>query len=157
MSKFRINLLLQISKALINSKFQFLFEKNFSSEFGPPGPASPVLARSAPQAIARALGPSRPTWPWRNCQKPSLLRVCAARRRRLLPLSPPAGPHLSDSPPSPRRLTLVRNSSRFTAIDRPVPPGLHHCDANQSPLLPRLDSPSSIPVNTLPDLQWRWS
>jgi hypothetical protein len=54
MSKFRINLLLQISKALINSKFQFLFEKNFSSEFGPPGPASPVLAHSTPQAIARA-------------------------------------------------------------------------------------------------------
>jgi hypothetical protein len=29
-----------------------LFEKNFSSEFGPPGTASPVLARSAPQAAA---------------------------------------------------------------------------------------------------------
>jgi hypothetical protein len=53
MSKFLQNLLLQISKALVNSKIQFLFEKNFSSEFGPPGPASPVLARSAPQATAR--------------------------------------------------------------------------------------------------------
>jgi hypothetical protein len=52
MSKFL--LLLQISKALVNSKIQFLFEKNFSSEFGPPGPASPVLARSAPQAATRA-------------------------------------------------------------------------------------------------------
>jgi hypothetical protein len=50
MSKFLLNLLLQISKAMVNSKIQFLFEKNFSSEFGPPGPASPVLARSAPQA-----------------------------------------------------------------------------------------------------------
>jgi hypothetical protein len=54
MSKFLLNLLLQISKALVNSKIQFLFEKNFSSEFSPPGPASPVLARSAPQATARA-------------------------------------------------------------------------------------------------------
>jgi hypothetical protein len=53
MSKFLLNLLLQISKALVNSKIQFLFEKNFSSEFGPPGPASSVLARSAPQATAR--------------------------------------------------------------------------------------------------------
>jgi hypothetical protein len=53
MSKFLLNLLLQIFKALVNSKIQFLFEKNFSSEFGPPGPASPVLARSAPQAAAR--------------------------------------------------------------------------------------------------------
>jgi hypothetical protein len=35
-------------------KNPILFEKNFSSEFGPPGPASPVLARSAPQAAARA-------------------------------------------------------------------------------------------------------
>jgi hypothetical protein len=51
MSKFLLNLLLQISKALINSKIQFLFEKNFSSEFGPPGPALPVLTRSAPQAV----------------------------------------------------------------------------------------------------------
>jgi hypothetical protein len=47
MSKFLLNHLLQISKALVNSKIQFLFEKNFSSEFGPPGTASPVLARSA--------------------------------------------------------------------------------------------------------------
>jgi hypothetical protein len=54
MSKFLLNLLLQISKALVNSKIQLLFEKNFSSEFGPPGPASPVLARSAPQAATRA-------------------------------------------------------------------------------------------------------
>jgi hypothetical protein len=52
MSKFLLNLL-QISKAFVYSKIQFLFEKNFSSEFGPPGPASPVLARSAPQAVAR--------------------------------------------------------------------------------------------------------
>jgi hypothetical protein len=54
MSKFLLNLLLQIFKALVNSKIQFLFEKIFSSEFGPLGPASPVLARSAPQAAARA-------------------------------------------------------------------------------------------------------
>jgi hypothetical protein len=53
MSKFLLNLLLQISKALVNSKIQFLFKKNFSSEFRPPGPASPVLARSAPQATTR--------------------------------------------------------------------------------------------------------
>jgi hypothetical protein len=73
MSKFLLNPLLQISKALVNSKIQFLFEKNFSSEFGPPGPASPVLARSAPQATAHALVPSRLARPWRICQKPPLL------------------------------------------------------------------------------------
>jgi hypothetical protein len=51
MIKFLLNLLLQISKAFVYSKIQFLFKKNFSSEFGP---ASPVLARSAPQAAAHA-------------------------------------------------------------------------------------------------------
>jgi hypothetical protein len=54
MSKFLPNHLLQISKALVNSKIQFLFEKNFSSEFSPPGLASPMLARSALPAAARA-------------------------------------------------------------------------------------------------------
>jgi hypothetical protein len=53
MSKFLLNLILKIYKALVNSKIQFLFEKNFSSEFSPPGLASPVLARSAPQATVR--------------------------------------------------------------------------------------------------------
>jgi hypothetical protein len=54
MSKFLLNLLLQISKAFVNSKNPIFIQKEFSSEFGPPGPASPVLARSAPQAAARA-------------------------------------------------------------------------------------------------------
>jgi hypothetical protein len=51
MSKFLLNLLLQISKALVNSKIQFLFEKNFSSEFGPPAqprPCWPALHRKPP-------------------------------------------------------------------------------------------------------------
>jgi hypothetical protein len=34
----------------------------------------------------------------------------------------------------------LKSPPRLAAIDRPAPPGLHHCDANQSPLLPRLDS-----------------
>jgi hypothetical protein len=44
---------LQISKAFVYSKIQFLFKNNFSLEFYPLVPASPVLARSAPQAAAR--------------------------------------------------------------------------------------------------------
>jgi hypothetical protein len=47
MSKFLLNLLLQISKALVYSKIQFLFEKKLSSDFSPSGPAPPVLARFA--------------------------------------------------------------------------------------------------------------
>jgi hypothetical protein len=65
MSKFHLNVLLQISKALVNSKIQFLFEKNFSSEFSPFGPAGlPIpsaLACRPAQAIQPLPGPNRPT------------------------------------------------------------------------------------------------
>jgi hypothetical protein len=62
MSKFLLNLLMQISKALVYSKIQFLFKKEFSSDFGPSGSALPALARYAPQAAGSPLsllGPSR--------------------------------------------------------------------------------------------------
>jgi hypothetical protein len=61
MSKFLLNLLVQISKALVYSKIQFLFEKEFSSDFGPSGLASPALARYAPQAAGSPLGPLGPS------------------------------------------------------------------------------------------------
>jgi hypothetical protein len=60
MSKFLLNLLVQISKALVDSKIQFLFKKEFSSDFGPSGPAPPVLARFAPQAAGSTLSPFSP-------------------------------------------------------------------------------------------------
>jgi hypothetical protein len=55
MSKFLLNLLVQISKALVYSKIQFLFRKEFSSDFVPSGPALPVLARFARQAAVSTL------------------------------------------------------------------------------------------------------
>jgi hypothetical protein len=61
MSKFLLNLLVQISKALVNSKIQFLIQKFFffafglgnltaHSTFGPAGPTgpSPLAGRSHP-------------------------------------------------------------------------------------------------------------
>jgi hypothetical protein len=79
-------------------------------------PTRPSLARASPLRTVgrrvRALDPSHPARLWRICQKPSLLRVCAARRRRLLPLSPPRGPHLSASSSPPRRPTPVGISTR---------------------------------------------
>jgi hypothetical protein len=55
MSKFLLNLLVQISKALVYSKIQFLSQKNFSSTFGPIGPVAsrpiqPFWPRAAKQA-----------------------------------------------------------------------------------------------------------
>jgi hypothetical protein len=64
MSKFLLNLLLQIFKALVNSKIQFLIQKFFFLIFGPAdlaahpafGPASP-LASLPPQAKTAPAGP----------------------------------------------------------------------------------------------------
>jgi hypothetical protein len=61
MSKFLLNLLVQISKALVYSKIQFLFEKESSSDFGPSGLALPVLARFSPQAAGSQLSPFGPS------------------------------------------------------------------------------------------------
>jgi hypothetical protein len=61
MSKFLLNLLVQIFKALIYSKIHFLFEKQVSSDFGPSGPAPPALARYAPQAAGSPLSPLGPS------------------------------------------------------------------------------------------------
>jgi hypothetical protein len=41
-------------------KNQILFEKEFSSDFGPSGPAPPALARFAPQATGSPLSPFGP-------------------------------------------------------------------------------------------------
>jgi hypothetical protein len=67
MSKFLLNLPLQISKALVNSKIQFLIQKSFFHAFGPAnlaarsasGLASPSAAPS-PQAEIAPTGPSSP-------------------------------------------------------------------------------------------------
>jgi hypothetical protein len=61
MSKFLLNLLLQISKALVYSKIQFLFKKDFSSDFGPSSLAPPALAHFAPQAAGSPLCPFGPS------------------------------------------------------------------------------------------------
>jgi hypothetical protein len=108
-------------------------------------PTRPSLDRAGPLHTAgcraRTLGPSRLAWPWCNYQKPSLLRVCAARRQRLLPLSPPSGPHLLDSPPSPRRPTPVgdpprRRSPRTAAPRLGCPRAFTALPHHSSPLIP---------------------
>jgi hypothetical protein len=94
MSKFLLNLLMQISKCLVYSKIQFLFEKKFSSTFGPIGPVAsrpirPFLPRAArqaeptPQAVPRRF-PFLPPSPSR--QRRRLL----SRRRRAMDAAPPS-------------------------------------------------------------------
>jgi hypothetical protein len=119
MSKFLLNLLLQISKALVNSKIQFLIRKFFSLLSARPTPR-PI--RPLAQPAHRSRHPRRPksSWP----AHPPRVSVASSweirfpfwitpsRAGRLSLVSLITGPHLSDSPPSPRRLTPVGNPPR---------------------------------------------
>jgi hypothetical protein len=140
MSKFLLNLLVQISKALVNSKIQFLFEKDFFSDFGPSGPAPPTLARFALQAAGSPLSPFGP----------SSLGVFAERRissyfahsgRDAFSLSRHChvGPaRLSASSPSPRPLTRCHISSSPPATVLRLASNL---EMPSEALTPCLDSP----------------
>jgi hypothetical protein len=70
MSKFLLNLLLQISKALVNSKIQFLIQKFIFPDFRPGRPRGPLglwpsqpTGRTAPR---RPKAPGRPIQPTRR-------------------------------------------------------------------------------------------
>jgi hypothetical protein len=118
MSKFLLNLLLQISEALVNSKIQFLIQKFFSL----------LLARPTPWPVRPlALPAHRPHWPASPADPPAHrpkqswpahpacasvvssrkirfpFRIMPSRAGRLSLISLSTGPHLSDSPSSPRR------------------------------------------------------
>jgi hypothetical protein len=64
MSKFLLNLLLQISKALVNSKIQFLIQKFFFLDFGPADLAAhPAFQPSQPTGRAIPRRPKAPGLP----------------------------------------------------------------------------------------------
>jgi hypothetical protein len=93
MSKFLLNLLVQIFKALVNSKIQFLIQKNLFFAFGladlvahsAVGPAGPT-GLSSPAGRSPQAGPSRSahTRRWRNCRSTLSPLIHAFRSRRLL-------------------------------------------------------------------------
>jgi hypothetical protein len=75
MSKFLLNLPLQISKALVNSKIQFLIQKSFFLPFGPAN----LAARSAsgpasPPAAPSPAGRNHPGWPIQPARRSRLRR-----------------------------------------------------------------------------------
>jgi hypothetical protein len=142
MSKFLLNLLLQISKALVNSKIQFLIQKFLFPYFRPGRPCGPRgLWPSQPAAPAGRNRPGRPTQP--------------ARRSRLHgKYIFPFGSRLSSWPPL-RRLSVNRASAvssiphlqspelaRATTTTRPPSTAQLHASGATGPLPPHLQFPS---------------
>jgi hypothetical protein len=140
MSKFLLNLLLQISKTLVNSKIQFLIQKFFFLTFGPTdlaahsafGPASP-LALLPLQAETAPAGPP----------SPHISRIFTGIRFPFwfapseLAASPSSlcqvGPSCQLRPP-PQAARARPHRHRFSATE-PLPPRLHFPSLN-SPLKP---------------------
>jgi hypothetical protein len=100
-SKFLLNLLVQISKALVNLKIQFLFRREFLFSFGPVGLAAPL-----------AYPAFRPSWPyWPNSAQPltrplppaktSVVTVPVSRHRASTAWAAMAALPPSTSPPHP--------------------------------------------------------
>jgi hypothetical protein len=108
------NLLLQISKALVNSKIQFLIQKFFfliSARLTlrptrPLSPASPLAASSLTAESARPAHPARASVA-SSREICFLFQITPSRAGRFLPLSPPRGPRLSVLSSPPRRPTPV--------------------------------------------------
>jgi hypothetical protein len=159
MSKFLLNLLVQISKALVYSKIKFYSEKNFP-HFWPNRPSSqpahrtfgpatdhfsfPSRPAAFPPTRPRPLGrPSRPARQWRPTQLPPSSRGSASSRAAFAPLRTrlTGGPH-----PSP----LTSGSARVQSRRHRLPPLLPHSPAPHlgmppEPLPPHHHSPLILP------------
>jgi hypothetical protein len=162
MSKFLLNLLLQIFKALINSKIQFLVGKEFFLRFQPNRPSGqPARPASQPSQP-----PALPLFSHRPCVRAQLIPACAALAYwpKYVSSSRLRSPATTSSPSVTAKLApLVSSISHLTPAD----PG-HAAASLGHPVPPRLClempsqgvNPALIPrVNPLlnhpPHLQWR--
>jgi hypothetical protein len=131
MSKFLLNLLVQIFKAMLYSKIKFYSEKNFSVAFGPSGlsaqlqptcffqPAIPPLP-TGPRPIKRPSSPSRPSQP----RTGGALPTCRLPHGKTPPAAPPLpSPRPADrwAPPAIPHLWL-----RSSSAAPPPPPATPH-------------------------------
>jgi hypothetical protein len=159
MSKFLLNLLVQISKALVNSKIQFLIQKFFFFAFGPADlVAHSAVGPAGPAGLSPLTGQIQP------CRPAQLAHVSMAYLRKY------AFPFSSRLPswPSPSRLSVkwaravnfiflprrptVATSSRCLRPPRAARPPTSRCQARSSlhalipPLISLLNPSSSHPV-----------
>jgi hypothetical protein len=157
MSKFLLNLLLQISKALVNSKIQFLIQKFFflisawptMRTTRPLSPASP-LAAPPPQAETVQAGPSSPRVGRVFAGNTSSLLDRAFRAGRLSLISLTTGPRLSapsptsSRPSSPAPPPILGHRAPPSSAPR-VPPSCYHLAFISPPLISLLNLSSSRP------------
>jgi hypothetical protein len=142
MSKFLLNLLLQIFIALVNSKIQFLIQKFFFlisarptlRPIRPLSPASP-LAAPPPQAKTVPTGPSSPRVGCVFVGNTSSLLVRAFQADRLSHVSLSTRPQMSVSSPTSSRPTSPAPPPsvaqlRASGAIEPLPPRLHFPSLN---------------------------
>jgi hypothetical protein len=152
MSKFLLNLLLQISKALVKSKIQFLIQKFLFPYFRPGRPYGPRgLWPSQPTGLAAPAGRNRPGQPTQPARRSRLhgkyIFSFGSRLPSWLPLPrlsinrAPAvssiphlqSPELTRAAAAPRPLSATHLHA--SGATRPLPPRLHFPSLN-SPLKP---------------------
>jgi hypothetical protein len=135
-SKFLLNLLVQIFKALVNSKIQFLFRKGFFSRFWP---SQPIRSPACP-----AFWPSWPYWP--NSAHPSPASSRNQRRHRL-GLAPPCLHH----PGRQGRPSSRHQSSPSSFTPWPLLPPLSHALTHRDePKITRSLNTTASPAVTPP-------
>ena len=161
MSKFLLNLLLQIFQALENSKSNFYSKRFISSDFSPLGsaglPTPPALAcrpaQTSPAQIAspRGLSAGPPARAFSVfCRSRFPLRFAPSRAGRLPRISLTRGPRMSDSsptsgrpsspapPPNPGHQAPLRSAPRVLS-------NLYHLAFISPLLIPLLNHSSSRP------------
>jgi hypothetical protein len=150
MSKFLLNLLVQISKALVYSKNQILFGKEFSPSLSAHPAFRPSLFFYRPIFPPLSIGPrpsGRPSPPARPNRPPFFFLPHQSRARTA---SPPAG--LAPPPRSPRSLHRKRKMAASN------PPSFHPINRRHSPpLQSRKLAPSTLPLKLLQASNFRCS
>jgi hypothetical protein len=155
MSKFLLNLLLQISKELVNSKILFLIQKFFFLILARPtlrpirplSPASP-LAAPPPQAETVPADPSSPRVGRVFVRNTSSLLVRAFRADRLSHVSLSTGPQMSvpsntsSRPSSPAPPPILGQRAPLSSAPR-VPSSRYHLTFISPPLISLLNLSSS--------------
>jgi hypothetical protein len=136
MSKFLLNLPLQISKALVNSKIQFLIQKSFFLAFGPANLAAcSASGLASPPAASSPTGRNHPGRPIQPARRSRLRGKYVFLFGSRLP-EPAASPSsLCQSGPI-YQMYFAHRAGRPWPLSsvpsgHPTPPDLRPCDARQ--------------------------